>query len=171
MTNLTVNTTSLCYDHYRYCQFLILPLHFNCFCRQKYYFSLSVGFHLTYIVIIGGEATQNCDMDNWQPRQSSASNGEAVHGARDEEITPSVAGVRRKNNTAPERRSTRRRGGGLPPGCSTGPAAFNVAGGRNKYHWSCASFNEEEGGHFDTWLFDGQSAAAAAPGVQRRSHS
>ena len=70
-------------------------------------------------------------MNKQQPRQSPASNGEAVHGARAEEITPSVAGVRRKNNTAPERRSTRRRGGGLTPGCSTGPAAFNVAGGRN----------------------------------------
>ena len=70
-------------------------------------------------------------MNEQQPRQSPASNGEAVHGARAEEITPSVAGVRRKNNTAPERRSTRRRGGGLTPGCSTGPAAFNVAGGRN----------------------------------------
>ena len=130
LTQLTVDTTSLYHDHYRYCQFLILPLHFNCFCRQKYYFSLSVGFHLTYIVIIGGEATQNCDMDNRQRRQPPASNGEAICEARAEEITPSVAGVRRRNNTAPERRSTRRRSG-LTPGCSTGPAAFNVAGGRN----------------------------------------
>ena len=98
--------------------------------EQQYSICGRLGLISTYIVIIGGEAAQNCDMDNCQRRQPPASNGEAIRDARAEEITPSVAGVQRRNNTAPERRSTRRRGG-LTPGCSTGPAAFNVAGGRN----------------------------------------
>ena len=49
-----------------------------------------LGFIFTYIVIIGGEATQNCDMDNRQRRQPPASNAEAISDARAEEITPSV---------------------------------------------------------------------------------
>ena len=55
-----------------------------------------LGFIFTYIVMIGGEGTKNCDMNDQQPRQPPASNGEAIHDARAEEITPSVAGVRRK---------------------------------------------------------------------------
>ena len=74
-------------------------------------------------------------MDDQQQQQPAASNGEAMWDDGAEEVTPSVAvaraGVRRRNTTGPVRRSMRRRGDISTPGCSTAPAAFNVAGGRN----------------------------------------
>ena len=74
-------------------------------------------------------------MDDQQQQQPAASNGEAMWDDGAEEVTPSVAvaraGVRRRNTTGPVRRSMRRRGDISTPGCSTAPAAFNVAGGTN----------------------------------------
>ena len=66
----------------------------------------------------GDILTPGCSMDNQQLQQPPVSNGEAIRDARAEESTPSVAGVRRRNHSAPVRRSTRRRGGSLTPGCS-----------------------------------------------------
>ena len=74
-------------------------------------------------------------MEDQQQQQPAAFNGEAMWDNGAEEVTPSVAvaraGVRRRNTTGPVRRSMRRRGDILTPGCSTAPAAFNVAGGTN----------------------------------------
>ena len=68
-----------------------------------------------------------------KPRTSAAN---AVQDARAAEVTPhaAVAGVQGGNTTGALalRRSRRRRGGNLTPtACSTAPAAFHVAGGRN----------------------------------------
>ena len=44
----------------------------------------------TYIVIIGWEGVQNCEMDDQQQQQPVASNGEAMLDDGAEEVTPSV---------------------------------------------------------------------------------
>ena len=99
------------------CCFLIL--------QAQIFFSLSV---------VGW--TQNCMTNDRQLQKPRTSAANAVQDARAAEVTPhaAVAGVQGGNTTGALalRRSRRRRGGNLTTtACSTAPAAFHVARGRN----------------------------------------